>query len=454
MLLNHQFITALKKIFSEENIFTDSVRLQLYSHDTSRHMSMPDVVVFPQHHDEVVAVVKLCNEFHVPLTARGLGSGTPGGAVPIFGGVILSLEKMNRILVMDAQNRFMKVEAGVLNQTVQDEAKKYGLCWAPDPGSAAICTIGGNLAFNAAGPRAVKYGATRENVLALKAVIGTGETINAGANTTKGAVGYDLTRLFIGSEGTLGITTEATLKLIPLPNIRCTLRVLYQDMSSAVNAVINMMSQPHVPCALELLDHACLNILREKTDIIFPGNAQAMLLIDIDDDIAAIKNAANVAGLIEITQSRDAAEAQLLWAARKALSPAVKAIAPQKINEDIVVPVNQMPALFLFLEHLSQQYQIKIINFGHAGNGNIHVNFLIDPNNEKEAAAANTCLDLLFQEVVDLGGTLSGEHGIGIEKREYMTKAVDPATLQLMQNIKKLFDPKNILNPGKIFPQL
>jgi D-lactate dehydrogenase (quinone) len=450
------FLQTLQQLFgSNNNILTDPIACQPYGCDTSRHQAIPDVVVFAETTEQVQAVVKLCNEYKIPLTTRGLASGTTGGAVPVQGGLVLSCERMQGILQMDPENKTMTVECGVLNDTVQKIAAQHGFFWPPDPGSAAICTIGGNLACNAAGPRAVKYGTPRENTLALTAVTGNGDIINTGAYTTKNAVGYDLTRLLIGSEGTLAIITEATLKLTPLAENKQTLRISYRDIHTATQAVTHIMTQAVTPCALEFLDQHAIKLIQQQ-GISLPSDAKALLLIDVDGLTAAlpiaieqIARAATNNGLIKIETAATQNESEQLWQTRRALSPALRTLAPNKINEDIVVPVSFLPELMLGLEQLAERYKILIVNFGHAGNGNIHVNLMF---HDEQRAAAENCLKEVFTLVLKLHGSLSGEHGIGIEKRDFTSQQIAPESLALMKEIKRVFDPNGILNPGKIFP--
>jgi D-lactate dehydrogenase len=365
---------------------------------------------------------------------------------------------MQRIIKIDPTNRVMVVEPGVLNQTVQTLAAEHGFFWAPDPSSSAYCTVGGNLAFNSAGPRAVKYGTPRENVLGLTAITGAGETIKTGTYTTKGVVGYDLTRLLIGSEGTLAIFTEAILKLTPLPETKQTMRMVYSDIISAAEAVANLMAQSVTPCALEFLDRKAISLIQAR-GIELPLQTQALLLMDIDGLIDAmpatikiLTQAASNPGLLEIKIATNAEESKQLWAARKALSPALRTLAAGKINEDVVVPVAQIPTLINDLEKLSEKYQIINVNFGHAGNGNIHVNLLFDPNDAQQKQNSQRCLNEVFNRVIELGGTLSGEHGVGIEKRDFIDREISPNSLNLMRQIKAVFDPNAILNPEKLFP--
>jgi D-lactate dehydrogenase len=336
--------------------------------------------------------------------------------------------------------------------------KPHGLFWPPDPTSAPYCTIGGNLACNAGGPRAVKYGATRDNVLALRAVAGSGEDFRCGTPTTKGAAGYDLTRLLIGSEGTLAVVTEATLKLTPSPRATRTLRATYTDIEAAAAAVARIMAQPTTPSALEFLDSESLRLARSRGGDAVP-EAGAMLLIETDGDesaldgaVGAITTAARGESLIDLAGAKTADEIAALWAARRALSPALRTLSPKKINEDVVVPVSRIPALVAAMRELSQRYELPIVCFGHAGNGNVHVNVL--PRDDAELARAEECLRDVFATVIRLDGTLSGEHGIGLAKRDFMPLAIDASALALMRRVKSEFDPEGILNPGKLLPPL
>lgn len=457
--LNPDALLKLKQSLTPEQILTDTSDCWTYGYDNSKRQVLPDVVVFPVSHEQVVAIVNVCNEFKIPLTARGRGTGTTGATVPVEGGVVLSTERMTAIKKMDPANRYIVVEPGVLNQTVQDEAGQSGFFWPPDPTSAAFCSIGGNLAYNSAGPRAVKYGTPRENVFGLRAVTGKGESIRTGVYTTKGVVGYDLTRLIIGSEGTLAIITEATLKLTPLAEAKNTLQIIYKDIESAALAVSAIMAQSVIPCALEFIDGQAINMIREYSDVSLSADAGALLMVEVDgpktrldDDVQAIIRAARNEGLVKCQTASTEKEIAALWATRKALSPALRNVAPSKINEDVVVPVANIPTLIHGLEELSQQYNIPIVNFGHAGNGNIHVNLMYDPANKIQGENIKSCLDEVFSLVLKLDGTLSGEHGVGMVKRDFVAREIDPVTLDLMKRIKTEFDPNEILNPGKIFP--
>jgi len=455
-LLSPDFVARLRSLLPVERVLTDTVDCFAYAYDNSRRFCPPDVVVFPVTGLEVQEVLALCNRYETPATPRGRGTGTAGGSLPEQGGVALSLERMQRILSVDAANRVIVAEPGVLNESVQEAARVHGFFWPPDPSSAAYSSIGGNLATSAGGPHAVKYGTTRDHVLGLKAVTGDGKMIRTGCYTTKGVVGYDLTRLLIGSEGTLAVITEATLKLTPLPQARAGVTAYFGDLSSCASAIVRIMALPQTPSALEFLDSASLLLIRGRYPALVPAHAAAMLMIEVDgseqsiaESRAAVLRACGDKGLIKGEEVSDTAT---LWAARKALSPLLRDIAPKKINEDVVVPVSALPVFLEGLEQLSSKYGVANVNFGHAGNGNIHVNLLVDPESADELSRANACLNEIFDLVIRLNGTLSGEHGVGSEKRPYIGKEIDPPTLALMKEIKRVFDPNNILNPGKLFP--
>lgn len=455
-MLPLEFVTQLHELFPPDRIYTDPVECYTYAYDNSRKIFPPEAVVFPLTTEEVLVVVSLCNVYKIPLTPRGRGTGTSGGSLPEKGGVALSLERMTRIISVDPANRVVVAEPGVLNQEIQNAVKPYGFFWPPDPSSAGFSTIGGNLATSAGGPHAVKYGTTRDHVLGLKAVTGAGDVIKTGCYTTKGVVGYDLTRLLVGSEGTLAVITEATLKLTPLPEMQGGLVAYYRDAISCARAIVAIMGLPKGPSALEFLDAGSISLIRTRFPDLLPACCQAMLMIEVDgsryeisETIDAISSVCRNSGLL---QAEQVINSENLWKARKALSPLLRDIAPKKINEDVVVPVNTLPQFLDELTKLATHYQIANVNFGHAGNGNIHVNLLINPDDVEESYRAEKCLNEIFDLVIKLNGTLSGEHGIGSEKRAYIHKEIDPITLALMKKIKNLFDPCGTLNPGKLFP--
>jgi D-lactate dehydrogenase len=456
MTLPASLLDILHTSFGEGACSTHEAERIAYAYDNSRRQALPDAVVFAREHAQVEALVRACRKHRVPVVARGRGTNTTGASVPIEGGVVVSFERMNRILRIDPDNRLAVVEPGVLNGDLQRALAPHGFFWPPDPTSSPWCSIGGNLACNSAGPRTVKYGSPRENTLGLRAVAGSGDSFRCGTYTSKGATGYDLTRLLIGSEGTLALITEATLKLTPKPSGLRTLRATYRDVSSAAHAVARIMAQPVTPCALEFIDDAALRLAHEHGGGEVPL-AGAMLMIEVDGEaqtlpaaVEAVSQAARGDGLQELRVAQTAQETQALWSARKALSPAQRRISPNKINEDVVVPVSRLPELVEGVRELSRRHDVLVVTFGHAGNGNLHVNLL--PRDDAERERANACLAEVFALVIALEGTLSGEHGIGLVKRAFMPLALEPATLQLMRNVKDAFDPDGILNPGKLLP--
>jgi D-lactate dehydrogenase len=465
--LDSGLLRRLGEIFSPERLLTDPSDCLVYGYDNSKRCALPQAVVFAQAHDEVQALVALCHEYRSVLVARGRGTNTTGATVPIHGGIVLSLERMNRILRCSPGDRLLECEAGALNGEVQAEAARHGLFWAPDPTSAGYSTVGGNLACCAGGPRAVKYGTARDNVLGLRAVTGDGRALKTGCTTTKGVVGYDLTRLLVGSEGTLAVITEATLKLLPRPETVRTLRACYRDVAAAAAAVARIMQQPQTPSALELMDAEAVRLAqaymeRQDGDVSaagVPPGTGSLLLIEVDGSfegidgaLRAVQQAAAGEGLIELRSAASDAEVQALWACRKALSPSLRQIAPKKINEDVAVPVTRIPELIDGLGELARRHAIRIVNFGHAGNGNIHVNLLADPDDPQQVRAIEACLHDVFRLVLRLEGTISGEHGVGIEKRDYVGWEVAAETLEMMRALKRSFDPQGILNPGKCLP--
>lgn len=362
------FVTQLSELLGTARLLTDPAECRTYGYDNSTLQGQPLAVALPESHEEVIAIVRACREHGVTLIPRGQGTGTTGATVPRDDHtLVVSLQRMNRILDINPANRWMIVEPGVTNQAVQTAAAEHGFFWPPDPTSASICTVGGNLAYNSAGPRAVKYGTPRENTLGLTAVTGRGDTLRTGVRTTKGVVGYDLTRLLIGSEGTLAIITEATLKLTPLQPARRTLRAFYRDVHSAAHAVAAIMAQPVVPCALEFMDGNAIRMVRAEVGDRLPEGAGALLMIEVDglesqlDELVdQIIAAASVDGTLGVEAARSAEDVAALWSIRKALSPALRRVAPTKINEDVVVPVSRIPELVAELEQLSARHATHI----------------------------------------------------------------------------------------------
>ena len=449
-------VTALRDALGRDGLLTDASECLAYGYDNSRRKAMPQAVALPTSTEQVQVLVRIARAARLPIVARGRGTNTTGAAVPIAGGIVVSFERMDRILSIRPDDRVAIVQPGVLNADLQRVAGEHGFFWPPDPTSAPYCTIGGNLACNAGGPRAVKYGASRDNTLGLTFVDGRGELIRSGGPVTKSASGYDLTRLLVGSEGTLGLIVEATLKLVPKPNARRSLRALYVDVDAAAAAVARLMAQPVTPSMLEFMDADCVRLARTVVGTDIP-EAGALLMIEADGEevtldhaTGALARAAHGPGLIALDAAPDEASREALWAARRALSPALRTLAEGKINEDVVVPVSRIPELVRAVGVIARDVALPILCFGHAGNGNLHVNILYDPNDADQRARADTALNRVFDTVIALDGQVSGEHGIGLVKRELLARALPPATLALMRAIKAQFDPDGLLNPGKL----
>ena len=457
MRLPPALLSDLRGIFGDA-LLTDPAECLGYGYDNSRRQAMPDAVVLPLEAAQVQALVQSCRRHRVPLTARGRGTNTTGASVPFRGGIVASFERMDRILAIRPADRLAVVQPGVLNGTLQQALAADGFFWGSEPTSAPYSSIGGNLACNAGGPRSVKYGSARDNVLALQAVTGAGELIRCGAPTSKDSTGFDLTRLLVGSEGRLALIVEATLKLTPRPAELRALRAVYADVASAAAAVSRLMAQPVAPCALEFMDATALGLARRHGADLPEGGALLMIELDgdadgIDAGLEALARAARGAGLVDLQLAADAAAREQLWSARRALSPALRSLAAGKINEDVVVPVSTLPRLVAGVDALARRHEVLNVVFGHAGNGNLHVNLLFDPDDAAQVARANACLEAVFALVLELGGTLSGEHGIGVAKRDWMARAFDADTLAVMRRVAHAFDPDGILNPGKVLPE-
>lgn len=460
MFMEKSLLQALKKIVGPDRVGDRPSDLWAYAYDATQLQARPDGVVFPGSTQEVAAIVRLANEKNIPLIPRGSGSGMSGGAVPVRGGIVLVLLRMNRIKTIDPGNLIAVVEPGVITQDFQRAVEAQGLFYPPDPSSSAFSTLGGNVAECAGGGRAVKYGVTRDYVLGLEVVLPTGDTIRTGVQTAKGVVGYDLTRLLVGSEGTLGIITEMTLKLLPLPEARRTLLAFFDRIEAATGAVVEIVRQKVLPSVLEFMDRSSIDCVENYLHLGLPSWAQALLLIEVDGVREAvvregtiIEHACRRAGAEEIRIASGPEEAEALWKARRSVSPALFRLKPHKINEDIVVPRVRIPEAVRRFEEIGRRLQLTIVSFGHAGDGNIHVNIMYDGTNPQESERARQAVPEIFKTVLALGGTLSGEHGIGLTKAPYIAMEVDPVSLELMKKIKALFDPKGILNPGKLFPE-
>ena len=447
---------ALKELLGEHRVLDDEMDRLLYSYDATRIKVLPELVVIPETKEEVQKLVKICYEEGIPVTPRGAGSGYTGGSLPVKGGVVVSFEKMDKILEIDEENAIAKVQPGVITYRLQQAVEKKGLFYPPDPASYKFCTLGGNVAENAGGPRCVKYGVTREYVMELETVIHTGEFIHTGRPTLKDVAGYDITKLLIGSEGTLGLFTEITLKLIPKPKAAKTVKAIFQDIASVGKTVKDIFKTGIQPSALEFMDNLAINAVEDFGHFGLPRDAEVLLLIEVDghpkaldDEIKEVAKICEQNGAkVEIAQTPK--DAQKLWEARRALSPAVSKLGRVKINEDIVFPRSYLPEALPKLREIGRKYNLKMVNFGHIGDGNVHANFMISGLDPDELKRVEKAVEEVFDLAIGYGGSITGEHGVGITKAPFMKKQFRPEEIEIMRGIKNVFDPKNLINPGKM----
>ena len=454
-MLKPSVLKELQKIVGPENLLTSGEELLVYSYDATQQEALPWAVARPASTEEVSRLILLANREGFPVVPRGAGTGMSGGSVPVRAGVVLSLERMNRILEIDEDDLVAVVEPGVVTGDLQREVEARGLFYPPDPASHLFCTIGGNVAECAGGLRAVKYGVTRDYVLAMEVVLPTGEIIQTGARTLKSVAGYDLTRLIVGSEGTLGIATKITLRLLPLPETVRTLAAFFPSVESAASAASAVIAGRILPRALEFVDKAALRAVADYLKEDLSAGAAAMLLVEVDGpagstarEIEAVEEIMRSRGADRVVPAANEAERERIWKARRSISPALYTIKPKKLNEDIVVPRSKIAEILKAISAIAGRSGLMIVNFGHAGDGNIHTNVMIG---EGELEKGKAAVLEIFKETLRLGGSISGEHGIGTSKAAYLPLEIGPDALQVMKKIKQTLDPNNILNPGKIF---
>jgi len=454
-MLKPSLLKELANIVGPPNLLTSPEELTVYAYDATRRESLPWAVVRPATAAEVSQILKLANRERFPIVPRGAGTGMSGGSVPTQGGLVLSFERMNRIIEINAEDFLAVVEPGVVTGDLHRAVEAKGLFYPPDPASHQFCTMGGNVAECAGGLRAVKYGVTRDYVLGLEVVLPTGEIINTGARTVKSVAGYDLTKLIVGSEGTLGVVTRITVKLLPLPESIRTLAAFFASVDDAARAASNILAARIIPRALELVDGRALRAVETYLKEDLSGGAESMLLVEVDgpDDSTVreserVSKILNESGASSVNLADSQAERERLWKARRAISPALYTIKPRKINEDIVVPRSKISEILREVGGIAEKYELLIVCFGHAGDGNIHVNILVD---EADLPRAERAVKEIFGTTLRLGGSISGEHGIGITKAAYLPMESGSDAIGAMKRIKQALDPNNILNPGKIF---
>ncbi|NHG50171.1 FAD-binding protein [Campylobacter jejuni] len=458
--MKKEFEQYFTKLLGSENAYFDDIHRRAYSYDATKKHYLPDGVLFPRNEEDISQILKFCNENNIIIIPRGAGSGFTGGALAVNGGLILSFEKhMNKILEIDLENLVAVVQPGVINIHLQREAAKHGLFYPPDPASMEYSSLGGNVSENAGGMRAAKYGITKDYVMALRAVLPSGEIIRAGKRTIKDVAGYNLAGILIASEGSLAVLSELTLKLIALPKFKKTAFGIFPSVKSAMNAVYKSLASGVNPVSMEFLDNLSIRAVESKFNKGLPVDAGAILIADvdgnvkeaIDEDLKILGEHFLDAGASQFKIAKDEQEAADIWFARRNCSQSIAMYGTLKLNEDITVPRSKLPALLEGIDEISKKYGFKIPCFGHTGDGNVHTNVMVpDKNDEEQVKKGYEAVEEVFKLTVELGGTLSGEHGIGLSKAPFMKLAFSDAEMNLMRNIKKAFDPNNILNPFKM----
>jgi glycolate oxidase len=451
-------IEDLIQLLGPANVLVEREDLIPYSFDaTAALRKLPAVVVFPLNTAEVSAILGLAQRHRVPVVPRGSGTGLSGGSVPVEGSVVLCLVRMNRLLEVDARNFTLRAEAGVLTQAIYDAADGAGLFYPPDPGSMKVSTIGGNVAENSGGLRGLKYGVTRDYVMGLEVVLASGEVCHLGNKCVKDVAGYSLKDLFIGSEGTLGIVTEVLLKLVPRPAARQTLLATYSRMDAAAGTVSAIIAAGIVPCTLEFLDSKTIRCVEEFAHVGLPLDAEALLLAEVDghpaavaDEAARIRGICSENGATSVRLAADAAEAGRLATARRSAFSALARMRPTTILEDATVPRSELANMIRFIQETGARHGLEIATFGHFGDGNLHPTFLTDERNRDEMRRVEAAMKEIFGHALSLGGTITGEHGVGLAKKPFLRDQIGDGSLALLKQVKRTLDPENLLNPGKI----
>ncbi len=455
-----EIVMALKEAVGAERVLTSRVDLIAYSFDGTFEQNLPTVVVLPETTEEVVEIVRVARQYDAPIVPRGMSSGLAGGSIPTSESIVLSLTRMNRILEIDRENMTATVQAGVVTANLEAAVAKVGLFYPPDPSSNKQSTIGGNIACNAGGPRCLKYGVTGDYVMGLTVVLPNGEVLRTGGKPIKNVVGYDLTSLFVGSEGTLGVITEALLRLTARPNFVRTARAEFRSLEDAARTVNAILEAGVVPATLEMMDETAITCIEEAMHLGLPLDVEAMLIIETDAadegtvqrEIETVARVCQENGAREIVVAQDEEERAQLWRARRSVSPSLARKAPNKLGEDITVPRSAIPEAVRRIKEISARYELPIVIFGHAGDGNLHPNILFDRRDPEQWKKVEQMVREIFRVALTLEGTLSGEHGVGTFKLPYVAEALGPTSIAVHRQIKQALDPQNIMNPGKVVP--
>jgi len=460
-MLDTALIEQFRSIVGQENVLTSKVNRVTYGYDATADMpkGSPDVIVMPTSIDEVQQVVNLARRSGVALYPRGAGTNLSGGTIPVQKGIVLSLQKMNKILEVDAENLTAVVQPGVVIQALNNAAAVHGLMYPPDPGTVTTATMGGSVAENSGGLRGLKYGVTKHYVMGMEVVLANGDRVRFGGKTVKNVTAYDFSSLFVGSEGTLGIVVEITCKLVPAPKFRRTFLATYKSISDAGNTVSGIIRAQVIPATLEILDNMTIRTVEDFAHVGLPVEAEALLLIEVDGMAEEVvkREAAEVIRVVkensgELRVAQSDAERDALWAARRAALPALASLNNTVVLEDATVPRSRITEMLLEVAEIGRKYKLTLGTFGHAGDGNLHPTILADKHNEEEMARVHLAVDEIFAAALKFGGTLSGEHGIGLAKMKYLGNEIGDAGLDLMRSLKKALDPTNMLNPGKLVP--
>jgi glycolate oxidase len=457
--LNEKLITELSEILNSDQILTEEEDVRVYGYDGTAILNeKPACVIFPENSEQIQTILTKANRFEIPVVTRGSGTGLSGGSIPVANGIVICMVRMNRILEVDEKNMVMEVEPGVLTQQIADQATLVGLFYPPDPGSIKISTIGGNIANNSGGLRGLKYGVTRDYVMALEVVLPDGRILKTGTRCVKDVAGYSLKDLFVGSEGMLGIITKITLKLIPKPSAKKTMLVLFDSMTEAAEAVSLIIENKIIPCTLEFLDRVTIECVEEYAGIGLPTDCEAVLLAEVDGHSAEVADTADQ--IVSLVRSKGAREVRIaesesealgLASARRTAFSALARLAPTVVLEDVTVPRSKLAEMVQYINDVATRYNLRVGTFGHMGDGNLHPTFLCDERNEEEMHRVEEAMSLVFGHAISLGGTITGEHGVGLAKKPFLPGQLGEIGIEVMRQVKHAFDPNGILNPGKVF---